>query len=65
MKKFVISLTEEQLTALHDSASKQDISAGELVRRVLIDAQIIPDAEIKHGGYRERRLKARKTKNSP
>lgn len=60
MKKFVVKLTERQFKALHESAAKAGINASELVRQVLVENEIIPDDDIQHGGYRERKGKVKK-----
>ena len=60
-RKFVqVTMTDNQLDALHKAAHVARISASELIRRVLVKEGIIPDDELKHGGARERKPKVKK-----
>ena len=57
MKYIRVKITEQQLTELHESASKAGINVSEFVRRLLVEHKYISDAPIEHGGYRERKPK--------
>jgi hypothetical protein len=66
MPRFELRLTPEQEAALQDSAKQAGISESELVRRCLVACGVIPEATIKHGGYRERRKpQEKKDENNP
>lgn len=60
VKSIQVKMTLKQYEALHEYSSKADVNISELIRRVLIEKNIIPDDEIQHGGYRERKPKANK-----
>lgn len=53
MKQIRVPLPEDQVTELANEAKKRGISIAELIRITLIDAKIITDPHISHGGSRK------------
>lgn len=60
MKYIRVKMTEKQLNELHESATKADMNASELIRHLLVEHQYISDVPIEHGGYRERKKTVKK-----
>ena len=49
-----VPLPDQQVAELAAAAQRHGISSAELIRRMLVDAQVITDPALKHGGDRNK-----------